>query len=567
MRLVLPRAAFRPAVLLTFVIGLTSGSIPLTATAATPSKAQIHPATDVGLASQVTATRPSARAAVSPQHGARRLHPAVKAAALARTGLAPSAQSGSEGGSSGALLRRFNGVSSHDSAVTNFGAEFEPPDQGLCEGNGFVLEAVNSAYTIYRTNGTPIAGPFNVNDLFHRDPLAFTSDPRCYYDPSTNTWFAIILFLSTDANGNFTDHSSIDISVNPSGDPTKAWTTYSIDTSHANAPAADGCPCFGDQPRFGIDAFNLYLSTDEFSILGTQFNGAQLYAVSKRDLVQLRHRIHFAHFDNPTIGGNQLVAIEPATTVGPADAEYFLNALDFAGDGTVTSQIAVWAMTNRDEVGRGEAPTLSSVVINSEGYSAPPPAGQKGSGRPLDSGDDRMQQTQFIDGTLWGELATGLNIPGDGTTRAAAAWFNVKPSLDGEELDSATMTRQGYVGLRGNNLLYPAIQADNAGNAAMVVTAAGPGRFASAAFTTMRSGQPAFGPIRIAASGTGPYAPPSDVFGRWGDYSYASLDSATNSVWLATEYVPPVSSQTPDGINNWGTEVIQVSLGNNHQEG
>ena len=76
----------------------------------------------------------------------------------------------------GTLLSNFNGVSSLDSAVTNFGAEFEPPDQGLCVGNGFVLEPVNSAFTIYHTDGSVVAGPFNVNDLFAEDPLAFTSD-------------------------------------------------------------------------------------------------------------------------------------------------------------------------------------------------------------------------------------------------------------------------------------------------------------------------------------------------------------------------------------------------------
>ena len=92
------------------------------------------------------------------------------------------------------LLENFNGVSSRDSAKTNFGAEFEPPDQGLCEGNGFVIEPVNSAYTIYRTNGSTVAGPFNVNKLFDEGFKQFTSDPRCFFDKTTNTWFASILF-------------------------------------------------------------------------------------------------------------------------------------------------------------------------------------------------------------------------------------------------------------------------------------------------------------------------------------------------------------------------------------
>ena len=388
----------------------------------------------------------------------------------------------------------------------------------------------------------------------------FTSDPRCYFDPTTNTWFAIILFLATDAAGNFTNSSTIDISVNPSGDPTTAWTTYSIDTTDA-ANTANGCPCFGDQPRFGIDAYNLYLSSDEFSILGPQFNGAQLYAVSKRDLVQLKNTIHFAHFNNPLINGNSVFAVEPATTTGTAAAEYFLNALDLNLDGSTVSQVGVWAMTNRSHVADGQAPTLSSTVISSEGYRVPPAADQKASSHPLDSGDDRMQQAQFINGTIWGELDTGLNIPGDNKLRAAAAWFNVHPSLSGGALSGASMVRQGYVALSGNYVLYPAIQADQAGNAAMVVSLSGASRFPSAAFSTMRTGDSSFGPIQVGATGTGPYEPKKGQFGRWGDYSYASLDPATDTVWLATEYVPPVSSQTTNGVRNWGTEVMQVRLG------
>src|SRR3979409_1704679 len=131
----------------------------------------------------------------------------------------PKDQNGDQSGtgSSGRLLRHFNGVSSLDSEVTNFGAKFEPPDTALCEGNGFVLEPVNSAYRVYRTNGTSIAGPFNINDLFHLGGLEFTSDPRCYYDPTTNTWFVIILFLATNPDGTFGNTSAIYISVNPSG--------------------------------------------------------------------------------------------------------------------------------------------------------------------------------------------------------------------------------------------------------------------------------------------------------------------------------------------------------------
>ena len=32
----------------------------------------------------------------------------------------------------------------------------------------------------------------------------------------------------------------------------------------------------------------------------------------------------------------------------------------------------------------------------------------------------------------------------------------------------------------------------------------------------------------------------------------------SNRFWLATEYIPPVSSQTTDGQTNWGTDVFEV---------
>ena len=50
-----------------------------------------------------------------------------------------------------------------------------------------MLEPVNSAFRIFKTDGHSLIGPTNVNDLFDLGSTQFTSDPRCYYDPTTNT--------------------------------------------------------------------------------------------------------------------------------------------------------------------------------------------------------------------------------------------------------------------------------------------------------------------------------------------------------------------------------------------
>ena len=137
--------------------------------------------------------------------------------------------------------------------------------------------------------------------------------------------------------------SHFDVAVNSSGNPTTPWTVYRFDTANLTDP---GCPCLGDQPLFGIDQNNIYISTNEFSILGPEFNGTQIYAISKSQLVALSSTVNFVHFGNLGIGGTLAASVEPAITVDTtAPAEYFLNSLDpFAN---FDNRVGVWALTNR----------------------------------------------------------------------------------------------------------------------------------------------------------------------------------------------------------------------------
>ena len=514
------------------------------------AQARVH----LGRASALPAGLSVKPGAVSIPKGARRLprtrsapKPAVAAPRAAASRVVTSAAAAA---ATGTVRHNWDGVSSLDSAVTNFQQEFEPPDQGLCVGNGFVMEMVNSAYTIYRTNGTKVAGPFNVNGPFDEGLAEFTSDPRCHYDPATNTWFASIVFIS---GGGVGDKSHIDIAVNPSGDPTTLWKNYQIDTTDSGAPKSFDCPCFGDQPRLGIDSQNLYITSDEFSILGPEFNGAQIFAIAKKDLVNEVDAPHYVLFDRLSIGGAPTLAPQPAITNGSSPAEFFLNALDPFG--TFDNRIGVWSMTNRGNVALGKAPTLKSRVIASEPYGNPPPAEQKGAGSLIDSGDDRMQQAQYINGHVYGELGTTLNVTGDSEPRAAAAWFEVNAPTGA--LTSVTkVTRQGYVAVKGNHVMYPALQTTPSRAAVMGMSITGPNRFPSTAYAELAPGASNFGPVTITGPGVTNYDPDAT---RWGDYSWSILDPSGNSVWMADEYVPKASRQTVDRARNWGTRVFEVA--------
>ena len=159
---------------------------------------------------------------------------------------------------------------------------------------------------------------------------------------------------------------------------------------------------------------------------------------------------------------------------------------------------------------------------------------------------------------MWGELGTALRPVGDSADRVGIAWFQVRPTLTGDVVGAASIVRQGYLGAKGESLLYPALQPDAAGNAAVVFADTSAKRFPSAAYAVLKAGGSAFGPPVITAAGTGPYAKAST---RWGDYSFAVPAWGSDAVWLATEYVPAKSSQTTTGASNWGTRVVEVRLG------
>jgi hypothetical protein len=261
------------------------------------------------------------------------------------------------------------------------------------------------------------------------------------------------------------------------------------------------------------------------------------------------------HFDNLNIGGAASASVQPAISHGNQAAEYFLSSLD--PNGTGDDRVGVWAMTNRGAVASGGTPTLTSTVITSEPYAIPPAAQQKGAISKIDSGDDRMQQAQFINGGLWGELGTSVSIAGDATARAGAGWFEVHPKLSGGKLSTAILKRQGYVVSPHGYLIYPALQADTSGRAAMVFTMTSTVRYPSAAFATLTPTGANFSAPTVYGAGTGPYDPAAT---RWGDYSWAVLSPTSDAVWLATEYVPPVGNQTSTRQRNWGTRVAEVNL-------
>ncbi|HEV2249812.1 MAG TPA: hypothetical protein VGT60_04815 [Candidatus Limnocylindria bacterium] len=330
----------------------------------------------------------------------------------------------------------FDGLDLFQQRYARRGNQFtvEPPDQALCVGNGHVVAAVNDVLNIFdqsgvsvlpdNTSGNVVSGhPTDVNhavDLnsFYGYPAAidrttglrgqFVTDPTCLYDAATRRFFLVVLTLETDpATGGFTTVNHLDLAVSKTPDPTGLWNIYRIDVTNdgTNPDPANACPCLGDYPHIGADAYGIYLTTNAYPWNGFGFNGAQIYALSKAQLAAGDATITMQHID--TFGAvrapSDAGSTQPGFTVWPAQSpgagsfdrndngtEYFLssNAADEAthpvagfGGTYVGNQIVVWALTNTRSL-NGPTPNLAlaNQLLPVSRYAIAPKARQPGSG-------------------------------------------------------------------------------------------------------------------------------------------------------------------------------------------
>jgi len=489
----------------------------------------------------------------------------------------------------------FNGLTHFDQRNASGGNQFssEPPDQGLAVGNGFVLEAVNTALRVRRTDGGVASATIGLNEFF-KLPFAinrttgvfgpFTSDPKAYYDLDTNRWFVTLLEIDQDpVTGDFLPHSSVLLAVSQTADPTLGWNLFAIDTTNVTGtPDHAGCPCFGDQPLIGADAYGFYITTNEFPLFVGGFNGAQVYAMSKSALAAGTPPAVVAFSGLPLAEG-PAYTLQPAITAqgGAHDTarngtEYFLSALDF--NGTLDNRIAVWALTNTQSLSSGTPSLrLQSAVLDSQVYGQPPDVKQRPGPTPLGdaikagafgkagaqplpliaANDDRMQQTTWAAGKLWSSLNTVVK-PANGTVQSGAAYFIVTPQFSGSAL-GGTVVKQGYVSLSDHGMLFPSVGVNKDGKGVMSFSIAGASLFPSVAYVTLDAVNGA-GPITLVANGAAPddgftgYVFFSDRAGRWGDYSAAVAD-VDGTVWFANEYIPNLPRTS---LANWGTFIGKI---------
>jgi hypothetical protein len=203
--------------------------------------------------------------------------------------------SGSNGGAVG-----VKGLKAPDSGElpTNPLGDIEPPDQGLCAGNGYVVETNNiGEILVFNTALARESAPISDDTLMGLTSRGWSSggDPSCEYDPSNGGHFFFTEIVSSDpesAGGTFAGcfaaaaNSCYEgIAVSKGNSPFGPYYVYFLNANYD--PAEPGYPyLLNDFAKIGTtrDAFMLFY--DEFALRGGGmggggFNGAQEYAFDK----------------------------------------------------------------------------------------------------------------------------------------------------------------------------------------------------------------------------------------------------------------------------------------------
>ena len=498
----------------------------------------------------------------------------------------------------------FNGLSHADQRLAGTGqfvdTQFsaEPPDQGLCVGNGFVVESVNTAFAVYSESGTKLTATTALNQFYKRSPEInrvtgvvgdFLSDPKCYFDPVGHRFIQTVLEMDAPGPSTtfpFFQPGHVLIAVSRTSNPTGTWNLYSVNTTDDGSngtPVHANCPCLGDQPLLGANRDGVFIDTNEFQNNAEGFfNGGQIYALGRARLESGASSVTFVHLNVGTVptGDVRLPfwgSIQPSTSINPgSNTELLMTGGPedlFQNNAPVDNRIAVWSLTHTASL-NGNSPhlTLRHVVLTSEAYGLPiqMPATQKFGPTPLGSdlgegletinaNDSRMNQVVNVGGVLYGGVNTRV-FSSHGAPEVGIAFFAVG-AFGTPGFLSAHILHQGYVAVDGENVLFPSIAVNRFGVGAMCFTLSGPDFFPSAAYVRFAFGRPA-GAIHISGAGVLPedgfsgyaaFGSPTPGTARWGDYSAAV--SADGAIWMGNEFIPG----TPRTVNaNWGTFITRL---------
>ena len=436
----------------------------------------------------------------------------------------------------------------------------DPPDGAIAVGPSHVVEAVNTAISVW-TKGYDQGGRLsavtaavlaidlnaflgqNSGCLSGTNSLAgLVSDPSVDYDAARDRF--MVSMISFDS---LLRRSSLCVAVTETGDPTAGWFVYAFPISPASSLL--------DFPRavFGADG-QLYATGNLFRLDrrgNATFDSARVYAFKTADLYAgLDTTPQIATVGNDPQTGLPADSLTPARGVGPAGM-YFVSASNPTSPST-GSAITLWKWS--DPFGSNVFTRQGFVTVAD--YTQPPPGIQQGSfplgvtdceqagAACIETNDTRNLTAYWFGNTVWGAHTMGC-LQG-GAPATCVGWYQLG------NLDSApSLLRQGIVDNQvnpGRQRYFPSVAVDQNGNVVLGYGYSSATEYAGVAYTTI-SPTGEVGGETVLKTGQATFQST-----RYGDYASTALDPHDNlTIWHIQEYVK--------GETTWGTWISAIQIG------
>jgi Abnormal spindle-like microcephaly-assoc'd, ASPM-SPD-2-Hydin len=436
----------------------------------------------------------------------------------------------------------------------------DPPDGAIAVGPSHVVEAVNTAISVwtkrYDQSGrlssvTAAALAIDLNAFLGQNAgclsgtnsfAGLVSDPSVDYDAAHDRF--MVSMISFDS---LFRRSSLCVAVTQSGDPSASWYVYAFPIS----PAAS----LLDFPRavIGSDG-QLYVTGNLFRLDrqgNATFDSARVYAFRTADLYTgLNTTPQIATVGNDPQTGLPADSLTPARAVGVAGM-YFVSAANPTSPST-GSAITLWKWS--DPFGSNVFTRQGFVTVDD--YTQPPMGVQQGSfpsgvtdceqtgAACIETNDTRNVTAYWSGGTVWAAHTMGC-LQGGGPA-ACVGWYHLG------NLDAApSLLRKGIVDNQtnlGRHRYFPSLAVDQSGNVVLGYGYSSATEYPGVAYTTIWSsgelgGETVLKPGQATFQST-----------RYGDYASTALDPHDNlTIWHIQEYAK--------GETTWGTWLGAIQIG------
>jgi hypothetical protein len=459
-------------------------------------------------------------------------------------------------------LLTFDGINSVES-----GCGCLPPDTQGDVGPNHYVEVVNVAFRVYDKNGNPLTPTTTFNSLFA--PLVGTpcsglnfGDPFVLYDHLADRWvLSDFAFPGLPSAGPFFEC----IAVSTSGDPAGTYNLYALQHEPSQPT------WIGDYPKMALwsdpqPGGAYHLTVNLFDGLSLSFEGVRVFALDRASMIAGGPANAIA-FTIGLAGVGDSYSLVPAYFRAgfppPAGRDEMLLAVDATFPGVTLTEVHGWlfhvdfANPGNSTIGLGANHTPNAEITvdpfvqawtAAEGFQLVP---QNGTANKLDTLGDKIMTpvVYYNDGTtesLWADQTVMVAFPAG---PSAIAWYEF--DVTGGSFPATPLQQQTFDNA-GDGLwrFMCSVAVDAAGDTAIGYAVSDEtifpgiryaGRLASDPPGTLAQGE------AIMTDGGGAE---THSAGRWGDYTYTSVDPINNmDFWHVGEYFTVTSSA------NWATRI------------